>query len=741
MNQISLTACTTEPLLNYLKSLGVFRLVAEQKDSEARGCWRSGTFELSTVLDEAGLYDFFLNEYRPTPILVPWSGSDFFSVSIGKIGATGPFNHTPTASKVIEAFLANTSPRLEDYRNTLLIALDVLQQCRIDNKSKMKDRLKSIYIARLRSCVSESVIRWIDACAVLPASKPAFNALMGSGGGSDGNTHFSDNFMQNLWEVLPDFDAQRKGGSTEGASRSTLGATIMGRACSDLVPKRTSALFDAGAVGGPNASQGFERESLGNPWSFILCLEGALLLAGSVVRRQGFGARESAAFPFLVRLSTTGRDSAVPKETSGREAWLPVWDKPTGLKEFQSLLSEGRATVRSKQATHGVDLARAAVSLGVDRGIRAFQRYVIVKGRVGGENYNTSASLGRFEVQTRPQVDLLYEVDPWLDRFRAAATKDRVPPRFRSVLQRIDSAIFDFCRHGGPMRFAEILCSLGKAEQELSKGGRFCKDKGIRPLGRLSLDWLRAANDQSVEFDLALSLSGIHDQERKVSPIRQNLEPVEGWSWASKDTGVVWTQASLATNLAAVLERRIMDGTRSGCKHLPLDFRRPASPMSISAFLQGSVDEVRVGELLWGFSLLSHARAYPKIARVSNEAPPLPRTYALLKLLFLPHPIESASEKFVVKPEPQVLALLRFRRLGEACAIALRRLRVSGLMPMPYRSGPTLNRDQDWYEPHSTVPDLDHLAAALLFPISLHDVKRLAALVLRPKAAPTSADE
>ena len=54
----------------------MFRLVAEQKDPEARGAWSGGYFCLHTWLDVEELVRFFLDEYRPTPVLAPWNGGE-----------------------------------------------------------------------------------------------------------------------------------------------------------------------------------------------------------------------------------------------------------------------------------------------------------------------------------------------------------------------------------------------------------------------------------------------------------------------------------------------------------------------------------------------------------------------------------------------------------------------------------------------------------------------------------------
>ena len=146
-----------------------------------------------------------------------------------------------------------------------------------------------------------------------------------------------------------------------------------------------------------------------------------------------------------------------------------------------------------------MDIARAVASLGVDRGIQGFQRYAIVRGRVGGENYNTAASLGRFEVVERESVDLLRELDAWLDDFRwkcaQRSEKDKAPPRILATLNRIDSSIFEFCKYGAPGQFRDLVIALGRAEREIAlTQGKF-KRKSVTPIPPLSSDWVAAADE------------------------------------------------------------------------------------------------------------------------------------------------------------------------------------------------------------------------------------------------------
>ena len=78
MPELVLEGCTLEPLMSSLKALGVFRLVSEQADQDARACWRNDVFVLSSCLDRDGLLDFFLQRYQPTPIMAPWAGGSGF---------------------------------------------------------------------------------------------------------------------------------------------------------------------------------------------------------------------------------------------------------------------------------------------------------------------------------------------------------------------------------------------------------------------------------------------------------------------------------------------------------------------------------------------------------------------------------------------------------------------------------------------------------------------------------------
>ncbi len=106
MTELILKGCTYEPMSSYLSALAVLRLVSEQKDPNAKGWWDDlGVFHLDSCLDEDRLINFFLDEYRPTPIVSPWNGGSGF--------------YDGDNVDNINAIMNDGSVRFDTYRNTI----------------------------------------------------------------------------------------------------------------------------------------------------------------------------------------------------------------------------------------------------------------------------------------------------------------------------------------------------------------------------------------------------------------------------------------------------------------------------------------------------------------------------------------------------------------------------------------------------------------------------------------------
>ncbi|MBI3245328.1 MAG: type I-U CRISPR-associated protein Csx17 [Deltaproteobacteria bacterium] len=728
MPELILHGCTPEPLMSYLKALGVLRLVAEQADPDARGAWRAGTFVLSSHLDEDALMKFFLEQYQPTPIVAPWGARSGFY----------PGSSESSARAALQAIQDAKSERLEPFQSVVRIVQEVLIDLGFTAKAKDEDKLTVMRACRAR--LPDHLLPWLDATYVLTQEDRKFPPLLGTGG-NEGSGSYVSGFAQQVVSVL----IQREWDHA-------LGSALFRHLAKDVMSGQTPGHFSPGAAGGPNAGQGFVGGVATNPWDYLLALEGACLWACGLFRRLGANMAGMAAFPFTIPPSAVGyetlsfSDGKKPKQAKREiaEMWLPLWEKPASLIEVQHLLAEGRATVKTRSARTGVEFARAVAGLGIDRGIASFQRLAFLMRN--GQNF-LATPIGRFTVHERREVGLLQEIDDWLEQFRRACQKNTTPPRFSAALRRIEAAIFDFCRYGGKLRMAEILCTLGNAEQQLANGEHFRKTTKptIQPVPPLSPLWLSACDDGSTEFRLALALASIcGDRDSRVGDLRTNLEPVEHkrarWTWAETSGGVVWSGADLCRNLAAVLTRRVMDAGRAGLGVLPLSSRFSTSLTDVATFLAGDTDDQRLEELLWGLLLIDGANEWreqrEQLTKPSERPLLIPSAYALLKLVFLPHRLSwpVGAEGVSIKPEPDILGRLRAGNVQGAGEIAARRLRASGFAPMP---GPLSDGRRRELDLDARV-DPTRLAAALLVPVS--GTAQLARLVLRLRTeSPTEA--
>lgn len=708
---IVLYGCAPEPLIHYLKALGVLRLVAEQLDPQARGAWLGDAFMLETSKTKDEIVKFFLDEYRPTPIVAPWNGSSGFYPSDKKQRA------------MIETLCGVKTSRFDFYRRTAQAAQSVVGA----RGQQPKDEEKAEMLRASRRVFPEAAVDWLDAAYVLGQERPDYPPLLGSGG-NDGRLDFTVNFIARLLAVLPEFlSAEKRPQERIKQSVAQLRAALFADGAAQLEKAAVGQFHPAGA-GGANAEQGVSGDSFVNPWDFILAIEGSLLLASATVRQLAAGARMKSSFPFTVRNSSVGYGTATVGEKIRAELWLPLWSRLSGYAEIAHIFREGRVQFsrQRKILRTGFDFARAVAELGVDRGIESFQRYAFIE-RNGQANLATP--LGKFEVRERPRARLIHHIDQWLDSFSRAASGDKVQPRFVRAQQRIEDAIFRLCESGSADHLREVLIGLGAAEAEVAGGEKFWKEKNLRPVAGLRLSWAGECNDGSDEFKLAAALASICGADSNGS-IRENIEPVnvteKGVDWATKSVRAVWGNGSLEDNLAAVLHRRSIEARAKSLSYPILTSSRFASLKTINAFLNGETDDARVEELLHGLILLDWHKAeqdFKPQTQAREVEPSLPRAYALLKLLFLPDgkfQRDEESETITIKHEPAIVPLLKAGRVPDALQIAYQRLQASRLTPATK-------------EFHYDDSEGTRLAAALLIPIDEPSIRALAELVLRDK--------
>ncbi len=723
-----LPGCAPEPLMAYLKALGIFRLVAEQKDKDARAWWKNDTFMLWSVLDQDALVKFFMEEYKPTPIVSPWNGGSGFYAK----GSTA-------AKEAVDAIQGEGSMRLKEYRQTIELCQRILTGAGIVNKPSESEKLT--ILAGCRNLLPDLSLAWLDAVYVLTTGDRRFMPLLGTGA-NDGNMEFSVNFMKNLNLALTGVEIGKKPTRRFDPDERREGWVNISVFSQGDAPLAGSAVgqFHPGGVGGANATVGFKADSLINPWDFVLMMEGALLFAGAAARRLSSQASSKAVFPFTVDGSAAGYGTSADSEYGTKfkaEFWAPLWDSPINLAELVHFMSEGRVQMGRGQGTSGTDFARAVVGLGIERGISQFQRFGFIE-RNGQSDLATP--LGRFYVQsdqgTTERANVLFDLDAWMQSLRRTASGSRVPTGIGTVLRQVEGAIIEFCQRGGPRDLQDVLIAVGRAERWLSRSS-LSKDgdngRGVQPLNNLSWEWLHHADDESAEFRLARATASIlpetGQREYKVGPIRENLEPAKTHShkrteWDKDSTSFVWTAGDPLSNMLAVLERRCLEGRMRGLEnhHPPLKATYSAQLSDIVSFLNSELEDRRVADLVLPLSAVRY-RHHSEPSDYPQPAPlDLPAAYAAMKLMLLPSKFvcQEYNADVDISMEPSMLAMLRTGRVRDAYQVACRRLKASGLRPLSNDPGIRDGSEQG-----------SRLAAALLFPLNEGSYFALAECALR----------
>lgn len=754
MPEIVLAGCTPEPLMNYLKALGVFRIVAEQVDWAATMSWSCDIARLNTDVTEEKVLEFFVDEYQPTPIVSPWNGgSGFYRTWDDK---TNRFRSREAVERVCFIEQSGTE-RLKPYREVIvqvrqaLSAYASLINLRAMPKKERKatllmDESHGILDARqpgllpyLRATLPDATVRWLDTVLLLQAENTRAAPLFISGG-NDGNFDFSVAYMGSLQELM----------SNRDASHARLASALFASA---LVPteRGTAGHFNPGGLGGPNGGQGFSGSGGVNPWDFVLMVEGALFLAGAVARRYGIDSGDRAAFSFCVQPVAVGFGSAASIDETSEgcrtELWLPIWPKYATLPELHYLFAEGRAQVGRRQARNSVEFALATCLLGVNRGIDSFVRFGFLR-RFG--KMFLAAPLGRVQVTPRPEAQLLDDppFTTWLLRLRSACRdKDKTPGRYQSALGSIDRWMYEFATRAQIDPTADrkallnVLRAVGRAERTLATGLAFCADNNLRPLQGLSAQWLDQANDGSREYQLAAAVAGIRGvKDTDIGPLRMHLEPVAisrggRYEWDAGSTSAVWSNRPLVDNLAAIFRRRQLEAFRDGLPGVPLDAPRPARLDAVLAFLDDEIDHEKLHDLIWGLSAVDWPLG--GVAPEPAHELAVPFEFGVPRLLVEPLPLSAEGNRWrlvgdeMTKPDAEVFHALTSGRkdaVGECLNRAARRLKSLGRPVVGHRNRQQAGNSLAILSPISPA----RLLAACLFPLSRRDLEMVANAVLYP---------
>lgn len=646
MPELVLTGCRATPLSGYLSALGLHRAVARTVDADAEGYWQRGVYVLRSRFSATENLAAALNaDFQPESIVAPWnSGSGF--------AAKGT---SPTAEQIIQWIRDSTDKRLEPLRDAVAGGDRVIGEALRLGITDFWDKNRKPEVLRLcRNELPDEALAWLDAAIALGQdTDPSYSRLLGTGGNL-GRQELSVTYLQQARTVLQ-----------SPKSLDWLASALDDRQRAPL-PKDSPGQFDPGGVGAPD-----EPNSIGNPWTFQFLIEGTLLFATAVVRRYG-SAYPGAALPFQVWGSTAGFASSASEERPLAELWAPEWSEPMRISDIAHLLGEGRADWNSHTARSGLDMARAAATLGVDRGISAFHRHVFVN-RLGRNPIAVPA--GRIEVGARGGVDLL----PRLDRWRDALQKTDLSAYVSARLRALDQAIYDHACSGQASALLDVFAALGRCRAAASRSGkvRAAALPELRlPNGANLFDHLRDGLEDDKELRIALAVATAQDEHN----------PFAVWLDDPLLAG------GLAAGLSDIARRRsfplatdetVRDRTLSvhGAR---IVFERGMRLRSgdILAFVEGDIDDDRTAALILGLSCVDWRYAGSK--NLPGVGSPLDPALDLLLLFASAMPLRYTSaignpQSLFVRPDHGWAAKLIAGHVPDVLHDASRRLRIAGL--------------------------------------------------------------
>lgn len=677
-HEMVLGGCSPTPLASYLKALGVLRLLGEQRPQwQVRGAWRADHFVLKSsafvgidAVDRERLQAYFLDEYRPTPIVAPWNGGSGFYFQEGTGGLR---DQSTAATRIVKQLLASKAQRLAEYRSVLELSQSIVRQ--LGYREAPKDERKLDLMQQLRGRLPEAAAVALDAGVVLGTDKTGYAPLLGTGW-NDGRLDFTNNFMQRLVELL-DVDS----GLRAAAAEPWLAAALFGTPTPGLTNAAVGQ-FAPGGVGGPNASAGFDAKSLTNPWDFVLMLEGAVIFAAVATRRLEAGDSGAFAYPFTVRPFVAGSGAVAANDESQvrAEIWVPLWKGFSTPGEIRALLSEGRATLGRRHVRDGLGFARAVAALGVDRGIDSFQRFGFLER--SGKAY-LATPLTRMAVKRNQDAELIDQLEstPFLDRLRSFARKGLAPASILSLVHQLENELFELAQQPGARSLQKVLSCIGFLSVRLSKSRRARDEVPVVPL--LSDAWVLKGDDGSAEFRIAAALAGLDGG----LPLRPSVVAVtqdkHRWIWAADSRSVVWGEGGFTANVAKLIHRRRLDSLRSITAQQSLfDHRAGISSGDVEAWMNGLLDERRLTGLLLGLVNVS----IPQHLSSTATTVTLPAAYSVLKPFFIP--ADSLARLQLMPPghstslPGELLSRLQAGRVQDAVDWAWRRLRAIGF-PLP----------------------------------------------------------
>jgi CRISPR-associated protein Csx17 len=573
-----------------------------------------------------------------------------------------------------------------------------------------------------RGCRSVAEVRVADTALVV-TSRIVFNPLFGT------NRKNQKRDLAKAWK-------EARALTEQPGSPDWLCATLSGVAevaVPDFTKAGTWFMYNNKAF---NSGLDWSREGSLSPWSFLLAMEGALLLTGGAGRRLSARAYAYALFPFLSQPLQPEAHSEL--EHGEAEFWGPIWSQPATLREVKHLFIRGLAKIGGRAASAPHEFAVAALGAGTDAGVSGFARFEI--------RQTTSAKVyeavprGEFQVADKKDGEcfanhstaLMEILGPrWFDRLPSEPTSKRSKKKFTGLRGPIERLILAVGQAPDDAQsWQALLLQLAQSQNGVDRNLNL--RKACRALPRLGVDWFRKAfpDSSSCEIRIAAALASLGANTDY--PAVCNIYGVEirgrsiDFVRPGRPQRAVWHSGDPLSALLDLIERRLTDAKEGEVAVLQSALQLTSS--EIAFFLSGEMCELaEVQKWIPPLTLLRWFGNdfWQSRSKGSGLLDPNTLLWAFFKPFFHPAKIEFGARSFFLgeaDPKPafarQLFALLRSGSVSEAIAFAQAGWRAQGHRVIV----PPLLQDVD----------APRLAAALALPISSTCLARLAGRWLEP---------
>lgn len=751
MKPLYLYGCRHDILGHYLKAIGLLRTLSQcadekPRDPEAEGWWdlKRGCFCLCSekYSTKEELTQFFAKYYRPTAVFAAWNKNS----GISKENA-GKFGHGD--SWKLANFYSNRIVPPKEKQNSV-------------NKDKLiSEEAFRAYRDESMDFVSITLDAVSNAHSRYRGDNPLFLIK-----GIAGRAHL----WRTFWNYVGRFEGLKSQKKREPFVVLVETSMFRQSAMSLGSIKGKGTPFFPDAIKSYNIGSGWVTENYPfNALDYILAVEGAFAMRGSVARTLAANSKRFAAFPFVFDSGEDKVNHENKLRGTADALWFPLWNRRTSFGELSSFISDAQTRLPGKEARFSAEFVRALYAQGVDAGFAGWQefRFKMIASDVPWTTTGHYVKAA-FRADATRLNRALYPLDEscFLDQFKIKwnSNHDKAVNNSPHVLRaEINDAMERAAHEPTSSHCLNLLGTIFRACRQIAVSKSFRENlsnkRGIffRPLPAEYWNELFADFDEP-EFYIARALASISGLRKQLDGTYSKTLPMLGsilplklsgamrWYLPNEDdrsNQAVWSGTDLCFDLAAVLARRYMDSLGDDRPALLSKYGAPLN--DVLAFLRGELDDQLIAQWTESLSLIDWKFSDREKAPEEKEEDLLaiPPEYAALRTLVEVECERQKKEEMKKRRSQQPISLLcsrSFSSLPLAVSEALRWIAIWGV-PNPYRDGaePEKKRLAGRDIIHLETPNLSfstdtaRLAAAVCIPLHWRDRHKLFKAVSIPQ--------